>query len=50
MIWSFVHGIVTLKSRKRVEMFCENQEESFDRMMRSYKIFVENLKSSRQLL
>jgi AcrR family transcriptional regulator len=49
MVWSFVHGIVTLKSRKRLEMFCDNEEDSFDRMMRAYKIFIENLKCSRKL-
>ncbi|MFT5883778.1 MAG: AcrR family transcriptional regulator [Arcticibacterium sp.] len=46
MIWSFVHGLVTLKSRKRLEMFSEKDDVSLARMMRAYKIFVENLKCS----
>ena len=46
MIWSFVHGLVTLKSRKRLEMFAEDDQVSLERMMRAYKIFVENLKCS----
>ena len=46
MIWSFVHGLVTLKSRKRLEMFAEDDQVTLERMMRAYKIFVENLKCS----
>lgn len=44
MIWSYVHGLVTLKSRKRLEMFCENEEDSFERMMRSYKVFTSQIR------
>jgi AcrR family transcriptional regulator len=49
MIWSFVHGLVALKSRRRLEMFCETEVDSFDRIMRAYRIFVENLKCSFKL-
>jgi AcrR family transcriptional regulator len=48
MIWSSVHGLVALKSRKRLEMFCESEEDSFHRVMRAFKIFVENIKCSLQ--
>ena len=44
MIWSFVHGLVTLKSRKRLEMFCESDEDSLSRMMRSFKVFTQQIR------
>jgi AcrR family transcriptional regulator len=36
MVWSFVHGLVTLKSRKRLDMFSEKEDISLVRMMRAY--------------
>jgi hypothetical protein len=44
MIWSFVHGLVTLKSRKRLEMFCDSEEDSLERMMRSFHVFLSQIK------
>lgn len=48
MIWSFVHGLVTLKCRKRLEMFCEKDEESNSRMMRAFELFLVSIKCSYQ--
>ncbi|KPM48500.1 TetR/AcrR family transcriptional regulator [Jiulongibacter sediminis] len=44
MIWSFVHGLVTLKSRKRLDMFCDSEEDSLTRMMRSFNVFLKQIK------
>ncbi|WP_304236531.1 TetR/AcrR family transcriptional regulator [Jiulongibacter sediminis] len=44
MIWSFVHGLVTLKSRKRLDMFCDSEEDSLTRMMRSFNVFLNQIK------
>lgn len=44
MVWSFVHGLVTLKCRKRLQMFGDDELGSLDRMMKSYKVFVSTLK------
>ncbi|MCR9062534.1 MAG: TetR/AcrR family transcriptional regulator [Cytophagales bacterium] len=43
MIWSYVHGLVTLKSRRRLQMFDESEEMSFDRMMRSFDVFINQI-------
>jgi AcrR family transcriptional regulator len=47
MIWSFVHGLVTLKSRKRLDMFCDTEENSLGRMMRSFNVFLNQIKCSK---
>lgn len=44
MIWSFMHGIVTLHARKRLSMFCETDEETHQRLMAAFKVFVETVK------
>lgn len=44
MIWSFVHGLATLKSRRRLTMFCETEEENYERMMRSFNVFLNQIK------
>ncbi len=44
MIWSFVHGLITLKLRQRLQMFCENEEESLERMMKSFRVFLSQIK------
>ncbi|MGR3811367.1 TetR/AcrR family transcriptional regulator [Jiulongibacter sp. NS-SX5] len=49
MIWSFVHGLVTLKSRQRLEMFEDEEKASFDRMMRSFEVFYSQIKCGQQL-
>ncbi len=47
MVWSFVHGLVTLKCRKRLQMFGDDELGSLDRMMKSYKVFVSTLKMTK---
>ncbi len=49
MIWSFVHGLVTLKGRKRLEMFCDTEEDSLSRMMRAYEVFLNNIKCTHKI-
>jgi AcrR family transcriptional regulator len=44
MVWSFVHGLVILKSRKRLSFFFETDEENLQRMIRSYHIFINQIK------
>lgn len=44
MIWSFMHGIVTLHGRKRLSMFGEGEAEMHQRMLDAFKVFVETVK------
>ncbi len=44
MVWSFVHGLVTLKSHRRLEMFGETEEDSLARMMRAFAVFMSQIK------
>jgi AcrR family transcriptional regulator len=44
-IWSFMHGLVILKSKKRMSMFKDNEEESSERMMRAFETFTTMLKA-----
>lgn len=47
MVWSFVHGLVTLKCRKRLQMFGDDEQGTLERMMKSYRVFVETIKMTK---
>lgn len=44
-IWSFMHGLVILKSRKRLSMFKDEEEENYKRMIRAFETFTSMLKA-----
>lgn len=43
-IWSFVHGLITIYLKKRMDMFDDNRE--MERMQESFKLFIEIVKGS----
>jgi AcrR family transcriptional regulator len=43
MVWSFVHGMVTIYLKKRMEMFEDDRE--MERMQQSFKLFIELIKT-----
>jgi len=43
-IWSFMHGLITIYLKKRMEMFGDNRE--MERMEESFKLFVEMIKTT----
>lgn len=47
MIWSTMHGMVTIYGRRRMSMFKETDEENKERINRAFGIFVEYLKLKR---
>jgi AcrR family transcriptional regulator len=44
MVWSFVHGLVTVYLKKRMDMFDDNRE--IEHMQRSFKLFIEIIKKA----
>ncbi|MCP9767951.1 TetR/AcrR family transcriptional regulator [Lacihabitans sp. LS3-19] len=48
MIWSFIHGIVTLHARKRLSMFCEPELELETRMNKAFLSFLSTIKCSKK--
>jgi AcrR family transcriptional regulator len=48
MVWSFVHGLVTLKSRRRLEMFCDSTEASLERLNRSFDVFMKSISQTKK--
>ena len=43
-IWSFVHGLITIYLKKRMDMFDDNRE--MERIHESFKLFIEVIKGS----
>ena len=43
-IWSFVHGLITIYLKKRMDMFDDNRE--MERIQESFKLFIEVIKGS----
>ncbi len=43
-IWSFMHGLITIYLKKRMDMFGDNRE--MERMQDSFKLFIELIKES----
>ena len=43
-IWSFVHGLITIYLKKRMDMFDDNRE--MERIQESFKLFIEIVKGS----
>lgn len=47
MIWSTMHGMVTIYGRRRMSMFKETDEENKERINKAFNTFVEYLKLKR---
>ncbi|MDP5139732.1 MAG: WHG domain-containing protein, partial [Spirosomaceae bacterium] len=47
MIWSTMHGMVTIYGRRRMSMFKETDEENKERINKAFGTFVEYLKLKR---
>jgi AcrR family transcriptional regulator len=43
-IWSFMHGLITIYLKKRMDMFGDNRE--MERMEESFKVFIEMIKTT----
>ncbi|WP_221394435.1 TetR/AcrR family transcriptional regulator [Dyadobacter sp. NIV53] len=43
-IWSFMHGLITIYLKKRMDMFGDNRE--MERIQESFKLFVEMIKTT----
>ena len=48
MIWSFIHGLVTLHARKRLSMFCETEDVLENRMNNAFVSFLSTIKCSKK--
>lgn len=47
MIWSTMHGMVTIYGRRRLSMFKESDEANKERINRAFGVFVDYLKEKR---
>jgi hypothetical protein len=43
-IWSFMHGLIAIYLKKRMEMFEDNRE--MERMQESFKLFIDMIRRS----
>lgn len=46
-VWSFVHGLVTLKVRQRLSMFNLAEEEMMAYMLNAFQLFIEQIKCTK---